>query len=301
MGAFALLCLVASILANAGLIWTAKWNELKGGDATAFTFVLFTVASFITACWSFVTGALAATGADARVIGLGILPGAFSAIAFAALVASFHYGHSGLSSVVASLHIAVPVVVGIIGFGEIPGMPESVALVLIFLSLFLVLGYRYLQERRADQPVQGTSRWIVCALLALLFNGLCLSSMGLWARWVPDVDQAFLMTCYYVAGTVVLAALLLTSRKRPSKAAWMSGSLAALASMTGVFTLTLALRMPDTPISLFVPANVSGYTFVAMVGAELIFRERATPVEWVGAALSIIGILILSVYRAGPS
>ena len=52
MPALALSCLIAGIIANAGLVWTAKWNDLRDGNATSFTFALFVWASLLMLAWS---------------------------------------------------------------------------------------------------------------------------------------------------------------------------------------------------------------------------------------------------------
>ena len=154
------------------------------------------------------------TLADPRALALGALAGLFSAIAFVCFTSAFHFGHSGLSATVQSFAIAVPVVVGLVAFGEAPGPRETAALALIFLSLAIVLGYRYQQERRQATATPGSREWIVRILLATLFDGLCIAAIGLWHRWAPDADRTFLTACYYVVGAALLAVVLVAGRGR---------------------------------------------------------------------------------------
>lgn len=80
--------------------------------------------------------------------------------------------------------------------------------------------------------------------------------------------------------------------------AWQA--LGHFVAFTGVLAYTWLIKLTSLHLAYAVHSAL-GFVIVQVIGAWLIFKERITPGQWIGAALVVVGILVIALTRPVPN
>ncbi len=207
----------------------------------------------------------------ASVCGLGGLVAFYTALAA---------GRMGVVSPIAALGVLVPLAVGLLR-GDSPTGPQDLGIILAVVGVVLASGPE-VSGGAGKKPV------LLAVLAAALFGGF---------------------TVFLAAGAASSTVLTLTAQRITSTAivlaaAVVAGSIGGLrrtdagrVTVIGVFDLSANLAFGiATTMGLLAVISVLGsmYPVVTVVLAWLILKERLLPVQYVGAATTVVGVALIA-------
>jgi uncharacterized membrane protein len=224
-------------------------------------------------------------GADpipAGKLAIAAVAGAASLGGLWAFYAAMAMGTVSVVAPIASLGVAVPVVVGL-ARGDAPATVQLIGLVPAIAGV-VILGYEKQPEHTAV-----SRRSIALAILAGLGFGIFFTALDLAASDRPG----WAVLAVRVGGVAAVAVALLISRPRLSV---VSGSIAILITI-GVFDVLAN--------ALFAVASTKGILPVVAVGgsmypaftialAYVVLGERLARVQWVGVVLALLGVALIA-------
>jgi drug/metabolite transporter (DMT)-like permease len=148
----------------------------------------------------------------------------------------------------------------------------------------------------------GTGSLTVPSILAALLSVLSITAGALIQKWLPRVDLRSAASVQNVGGTIVavLATVFVgTTRWDNSIVVWSALAWAVLVpSIVGTILLMWMMRHGDatkvTALLLLAPP-------LSAVQAYLLFHETLSPVQFVGFALALVGVLLARSARSGRS
>jgi len=280
---------VAALLAlGSSLLWGAA--DFSGGllsrrrPVLAVTWASQTIA--LLAVVLYATAAQDWARPGGTVFWYGMVAGVTGTSGLLAFYRALSVGPMGLVAAIATTAVLLPVLAGILR-GEQPGALQAAGIALTVCGVVLASG----PELRSGQPVRRSA--IGLALLAALGFGGCL-----WALAATrGQDVAMLLFTQRSTNAAFGAALLLgTGTAARSAARFTAGDLPMLAliglgDIAANATYALATRAGLVSV---VAVLASLYPLVTALLARFLLGERLRPVQQVGAATALAGVLLLA-------
>lgn len=196
-------------------------------------------------------------------------------------------GPISLLSPIVSGYAAVTVVLAVVFLGERLSTAETAAIVVSFTGIALASS----DLRKIFRIERVDAHGLAFALAAMILLGAFV--LGVSVRtdelgWLAPVFLARL-------GSTVLVGLTVARGGRwrfPDRSRHVLGALALLAFLdtAGYVSFNLGTEHADTAI---VAAASAPYAVIPVVAGVLFLHERPTPVQWAGAGLVIVGLVLL--------
>ncbi|HEX2957885.1 MAG TPA: DMT family transporter [Chitinispirillaceae bacterium] len=214
----------------------------------------------------------------------------FAGIGGAAAVFLFNnavrYGHFGYSNAIYRSSFLIPVILSIAAFKATLTVTTIIGILSILVSIFLVSWSNDTFKR-----VNGKNNitWFFMILCAFIASGS--PRIGQLLISYKKLNSSAYLFASYAAGFILLLLCFLFRRKQLNIRALFYGSIAALASFAGVYFTIEALKI--LPAAIVFPLTLSVPILLGML-ISFIYKENIRPAGWVGVALGVFGILILS-------
>lgn len=213
--------------------------------------------------------------------------GAFAVLAFNQAV---RLGHFGFSNAIYRSSFLVPVLYSVIFLEARLTWKMAAGISLILGGIFFMSWSTAPFDRIRPKTVE--LRWLVLILLAFLFSGAPRVGQTLTNRQGENY-YLYLFLSYLVGTAILLPAVLARRSFNPASLTWGTG--AAVASYIGVLGTLKALESLKPPVVF--PISLSGPIILGLLISLLLFKEKITPIGWLGALLGLSGIMILAIWR----
>jgi len=233
-------------------------------------------------------GGMTVTG---EVIVVSSLAGMFLWVSRWALLKALSIGHAGITFTLWKLSLAIPVLVSIFLWGETPGLLQIVGLVLVPACLLLLRNRE--KNEAATRKQIGFGKALYPALLCAAAEGIFLC----FFKWIDVHDLGASRNLFlFLYNVVVLAAITLATSSRgwslPSRKEYLSGTVGGLGLIIGGYFGILAVLQVSGII--FFPVASAGVLLLTVIFTPLIWQEKTTAAQWIGIALSVIAIVLVS-------
>ena len=218
---------------------------------------------------------------DSTVVSWGILAGVSCSIGIVLLYRGLASGPMGVVAPIASTSVLVPVIAGFVR-GESPGALQTIGIAIAIVGVILA-GGPHLRDFRT-----GGHRPILLALGAALGIGISLLAVANGS----DHSAYSTLLVMRVVYPVLLFAIVLATRA-PRKPATSVLPMVAVAGIGDVIAVTLygvATQSGSLPV---VAALASMFPVMTLVLARQVHHERLEREQWVGAALALIGVIVV--------
>ena len=131
-------------------------------------------------------------------------------------------------------------------------------------------------------------------MLAFAFNGVCTFGLRILAgRGIGEKYISIYLVLWYLAGSVLLAAIYFRKRLGTRRSDLAVGSALGVASVAGQTSLGLALS-GGIPGAIVYPVTLGGGLFIVVGAGVLLFKERVGPFGIAGILFGIVSIVLLS-------
>ena len=196
-----------------------------------------------------------------------------------------------VASVATKMSLVIPVVAGILIYDETLGILKVVGIVVALLAV-------YFASTRAGK-LKIDRRTLYLPLLVFLGSGIIdLSIKYLEQTSIPENElPVFSAFTFASAGSIGVLSILLKGpaaliRFRPAN---LSGGITlGIPNFFSIYFLLLALKTPGlTSAAIFTLNNVAIVMLSTLLGV-LLFRERLSAMNWIGVALAVASILMIS-------
>ena len=228
---------------------------------------------------------------------IGVAMGVFSFTANVALLRGFAVGKASLIALLAGLPPVVVVLVALVAWNERLTWVQWGAFGLIVLGIAVI---RFTKDMR-EGGLRG-AWWGVLTLVAFGFHDLTgklvtrEAAPRLWALLVLFATASLLVLALEAARRTRARAI----AAQPSPAPWPFARTFAFGLLAGTlhfFGTFLLMHAFETGITGLVSALVSLNVVLVIAYAGIVLRERFTRNTWLGMALALIGVIVLSAFQ----
>ena len=218
---------------------------------------------------------------DSTVVVWGIVAGVACSIGIVLLYRGLATGPMGVVAPIASTSVLVPVVAGFVR-GESPGAIQTVGIAIAVIGVILA-GGPHLRDFRT-----GGHRPILLALGAALGIGISLLAVANGS----DHSAYSTLLVMRVVYPVLLFAIVLATRapRRPATSVVPMVAIAGIGDVVAVTLYGVATTSGSLPV---VAALASMFPVMTLVLARQVHHERLDREQWIGAALALIGVIVV--------
>ena len=207
-------------------------------------------------------------------------------------VSAFSHGPIALTSLISNISMVVPVVFSAIAYGE----PLTLNRILGILVTIAALYFSTAVPKGGKLNV----KWIVFTALAFLAN--CGSNIGIkvYLKSFAVGDSSSFVAVHFTASALfsLLVFALLTAKGNRctypiNKTVFFTAGIIGI--VLGVFNLIYAHAMSVLDATLLLPLYNGGTTLLVTLGTALLFKERLTKRQYIGIALGLVAIVLMSI------
>lgn len=286
--------LILAILFSTGVFVAMRLFERFGLDnhqALMWNYVFASVTGFIV-CKEFDT--LPQLVAEPW-FGLSFLTGFWFIFTYLLMTVSTQRSGVTVTSLSSKLSVVLPIVAGIMFFGEPLSLVATAGIVLALVALFLVVG-----GRRDARPCvrTGKSGMITALLPVFIFFGTGTGDilMKINERQHAGGDMGFMIAfIYFVALIFGIILVVIDIIRGKSKWQWKSavgGVMLGVINYFSTYCVMNAMRFYDNVV-LFPIYNIGVVSLTAIVGL-LFFKEKLTWKNYLGLGIAIIAVVLIT-------
>jgi drug/metabolite transporter (DMT)-like permease len=218
---------------------------------------------------------------DSSVVGWGVVAGVSCSIGIVLLYRGLATGPMGVVAPIASTSVLVPVVAGFLR-GESPGLAQTIGIAIAVVGVILA-GGPHIRDFRT-----GGHRPILLALGAALGIGISLLAV---ANGSEHSAYSTLLIMRVVYPVVLVGAVLSTrAPRRPATSVLPMVAIAGIGDVIAVTLYGVATQSGSLPV---VAALASMFPVMTLVLARQVHHERLEREQWIGAALALIGVVVV--------
>lgn len=284
-----LACFSTSLINIAGGYFNKRTKGKKDAQMI-YTFIVF-VSSLV--MW----GILYATNFsfNAKVLPYSIMFGVFLTVGTIGNIFALKTGPIVLSSLLVQISTVTVAIWGVIFWAEKFTTKVIIGMALVIVSLFLCL---YAKNKAEDNKTQKiTLKWLIFVLLAFVGNGGCLivqkTQQIAFSNLHGNMLMFFAMIVCVIAGMVVL---LISDKSDIKPVVKRGGVFASLVGIgNGLLNLfVILITKTDLKSSLVYPTLAVGSLIITSLLSIVLFKERLKWWQWIGVAIGIIAVGLLS-------
>ena len=216
--------------------------------------------------------------------------GALGALSYLTFYKALEIGPISIVSPIVSAYAAVSVVLAVIVLGESLGPAQIAAVVVVMLGVMLASAD--LRQIHAIERRQALG--LVLALVTVVAIGGLVFGNAYYAIELGWLVPIFLTRAYT---TLFLLGLSLRNRswRLPARSPKVVALLTIIAVVDtgGYVAFNIGAERADTSI---VSAASAPYALIPILGGVLFLRERPAPVQWLGVAAVIGGVVLLGIF-----
>ncbi|MBI4976558.1 MAG: DMT family transporter [Spirochaetes bacterium] len=283
MGFLYTLFVVAGITAVALI---GKLSARKGIPALDLSFVIFSAATVMCAVWLRFSGA-SGSSFTAPVIMYAVVAGIGGSLAVFLFNHAIRIGHFGFSNAIYRSSFMMPVLFSMIFLAARLRYTTVAGIMIIVTAIFLMSW----SNGSFASGQSGGWRWFLVIAAAFVLSGL--PRIGQLLTNTHKENFFVYLFLSYAAGAIALIPAVV-ARRRVDKRALAYGSIAAAASIVGVYCTLMALN--HLPAYVVYPITLSAPIMLGIL-ISYYFKEKIKPWGWIGILLGISGILILAIWK----
>ena len=277
-----LISILGSVLVCVGFVQSLRWAQLRGADTYAVASINYCSAAVVFIFWFFQSS----IPVKAPVVVLGLTCGCVYATCFFLMMYSMHLVGVGRTAVTMSLAPALPIIISIFVWNEIPTILTVIGIIIAAVSIPLIL-----LSKSKDRKHLGL---IGIIALAGLFatEGLANTIFKGFERLrEPHLRPLFLAAIFITAGTVTLT-IVLHRRLVFRKIDLFHGAFAAVFCVAAniMFLHCLTLAAAGVILTTITVSSLVLTTITSM----LLWGERYSVRTIVGLILGIIAVLLIN-------
>lgn len=199
-------------------------------------------------------------------------------------------GNVSLTVLIVNLGMVINILISFLFFGEPISVIRLIAIVMTVISLVICSG--------AKKTDSGGGKWLAATLFAMLFTS-CASVVHKFfgESSYANENQAFISCLYFVATLIgiVIYTIMKKREKRSFKIdfrmiKYVTGVAICLAVYQIIYTYALA-RIDGT---FLFPAQTGGTILLSTISGVLIFKDRFTKRQLLGALLGLISLVLIN-------
>ncbi|MFD0932809.1 EamA family transporter [Psychroflexus salinarum] len=218
--------------------------------------------------------------------------GAMFILVFTLMVITTQKGGMSVVSVASKMSVAIPVIFVIIYYNESLGILKIIGIVTALISVYLV-------SVRRKKGLSIDMKYFIYPLLVFIGSGIIESSIKfLENTYVPNDEislfsaNTFFFAC--VTGLIVFGLRKLKHKTSFKRKDLLGGILLGIPNYFSIYFFILALRIEGLDSSnIFIINNVSIVLLSTILGI-LFFKERMITKNWVGIAVAILSIILIT-------
>ncbi len=199
-------------------------------------------------------------------------------------------GNSSSTMLIYSCGFLIPVIFGVIRYGEGVSLLQFSGLLVLAPAIFMIIN----PKREGSFSVL----WIVLSVLAMSGSGITAVLQKIHQRSVYSEEFLSLLTLEFIFAAVILSVItLLMSRgvkppELPSKAVGVSVTNGFFIGILNILNLRLAGKLPAVVV--FPIYNIGSLVLSGII-LTLMFKEKTSAKEKTGLVLGILGILLIGI------
>lgn len=287
-----------TVLSSLGIVVILHYNERRTGDRLVVAGSNYVVASIL--------GLLLSDLAEPEpaALGFGVVVGAGFVAGFLVLMRAMRRSGLGVPASVARLSMVVPVVGSILVYGEMPQTLQWLGIVLGIVA-FIVLGAAQMLRRpgvslagagSADAGLGGIADATVdhrgTLLLAAVFVVIGLNDFSMKVAGESGIDTDGFLFYLFTTAALLCWAVIVVRRRRPKRHELAVGALLGVPNFFSSYFLLHALDR--LPAGVVYPVVSAGGVVAASIAGLLLWRERHSPLGWIGIGLAAIAVALVS-------
>lgn len=289
-----MLYLLAAIVGSSSLVILLKMFDVKGVN----THVGITVNYIVGAVLSFIFAPVRLPVSEilsANWLWIAVVIGALFSLSFVVYALSAQRSGVAITTISGRAAVVIPVVFAFVVLNEQATMVKVAMLVLILLAMVLILK----KDGPREENKIAASKWLILLpIVVFLFNGVNDTFVQYAQKaMIPSADLIPVFSAtMFVAGAITGAITFVVScRKhphRPNGKDVLWGGLLGFMNWVCMFGVFYALDQIDG--SVFYPLYYSGAIVMSTLVGVLAFREKLSRTNYIGIAIAIAAIAVLS-------
>lgn len=216
--------------------------------------------------------------------------GALGALSYRTFYRALEIGPISIVSPVVSAYAVVSVVLAVIVLGESLGPAQIAAIAVVMLGTLLASAD--LRQVHAIERRQATG--LVLALVTVVAIGVVLFANAYYSielGWLVPIFLTRAFTTAFLLGLSLRSRRRLLQERSPRVLALVAGL--AVLDTVGFAAFNIGAERADTSI---VSAASAPYALIPILGGVLLMHERPAPVQWLGVAAVIGGVVLLGIF-----
>ena len=214
---------------------------------------------------------------------LGPLLGASLALSYVAYYRGLEIGTISIVAAVSSAWFAVGVLLAFIFLDEVLSIQQTLVIGIIAGGIIMLSGLKSSSQYRPTGFLYGLASMIFMGISTLLFRYLVEAAGAMLTSLIGSIVSVVLLWLWIHRSNVTLSL--------PAKQGLHILIAAGLLDVGGVLSLLVGLT--QAPIFIVAPL-AAAHPIVTMSLAWIFLRERLLVLQWIGVALTLVGIITLS-------
>ena len=266
-----------NVVTAAGQSTLSKLHARAGGDADSFN-INKAFSGLLSFC---ILGLIFDLSFHPPTFLLAILYGIFLHVSMYAGFQALALGPMALTSILASFSLVLPMLFGLLFWGEklsifgIFGIP-------LLLAAIILIGFK------KEGPL--SFRWLHFAFLTMAANGICSIIQKLHQRLFPQAYRFEFMI--FAFGTVLVLLFIVSLCKKSTARFSLNGALAGILNGATNYIILLLAALVNASI-LFPMISITNIIAILLIGT-IFFKEKLRRLQILGLAFGIISIILLN-------
>jgi len=214
---------------------------------------------------------------------LGPLLGAVLALAYVSYYRGLETGTVSIVAAVSSAWFAVGVILAFIFLGEALSIYQALVIGIITIGIIMLSGVQPSPGGRPTGFGYGLAAMLFGGIATLLFKYMVEAAGPMLTSFVGSIGSVMLLWLWLQHSGVII--------KLPGRKRLHILIAAGLLDVTGVLFMIIGLA--QAPIFIVAPL-AAAHPIVTMSLAGIFLKERLSTLQWVGVALTILGVIVLS-------
>lgn len=232
----------------------------------------------------------------AQLLIYGIADGVMFAAAFYSTYVALHLGSYAITKLVSSFSCIVPILYGVAFLQERINIVTYFSFVLVLVSMLLVNGNDEKDKHNSEKKSLSV-KWLVSAVISAVSNGFIFVIMRMQQlEFEKKCDNEFMIISLFSAFVLLFAIGLVTERHRLTYVAKHGSLYSAIAGiLNGAANFANLYILIYVPISIATPLKTGVGIVMSFVVSVLIYKERFTRNQLVGAVVGFVGLMLLKI------
>ena len=206
-------------------------------------------------------------------------------IATVSIVLAIRYGSLGITMLVISYSLVIPMLYGVLILKEKIGMLAYIGIGLLLISLFLL--------NAKKEKVRFSFQWLLALVGAFMGNGLCSTIQKMQQlEFNGDYKNEFMIVALAISAVILLlAAMIQKGGLSAEKRICYAIPVGIANGMANLLVMLLTSRIPN---AILFPVVSAGGIALSFAAAVFVYHEKISPMQYVGYAMGTASVILLN-------